>query len=100
MSYKTSRQADRDIIDIYGHGVAVFGVDQAERYHEGMVSVFELRAENPYLARERRGVRPAGTAASLSGAHDRLRRPRRWNSDYPCSPRAASLGAISAMKVS
>jgi toxin ParE1/3/4 len=58
MSYKTSRQADRDIIDIYVHGVAEFGVDQAERYHEGMVSVFELLAENPHLARERREFDP------------------------------------------
>lgn len=53
MSYKTTRQADQDIVDIYVRGVAVFGVDQAERYHEGMVSVFELLAENPHLARER-----------------------------------------------
>jgi toxin ParE1/3/4 len=35
------------------HGAASFGIDQAERYHEGMVSVFELLAENPRLARER-----------------------------------------------
>jgi len=58
MSYKTTRQADRDIIDIYVHGFAVFGVDQAERYHEGMVSVFELLADNPQLARERREFDP------------------------------------------
>jgi plasmid stabilization system protein ParE len=45
MNFKTTRQADGDIIDIYVHGVAEFGVDQAERYHEGMVSVFELLAE-------------------------------------------------------
>ena len=36
----------------------MFGVDQAERYHEGMVSVFELLAENPLLARERREFDP------------------------------------------
>lgn len=33
MSYKTTRQADQDIIDIYVHGAAEFGVDQAEYYH-------------------------------------------------------------------
>ena len=58
MNFKTTRQADGDIIDIYVHGVAEFGVDQAERYHEGMVSVFELLAENPHLARERREFDP------------------------------------------
>ena len=58
MSYKTTRQADREVIDIYVHGVAEFGVDHAERYHEGMVSVFELLAENPLLARERREFDP------------------------------------------
>jgi toxin ParE1/3/4 len=53
MSYKTTRQADQDIIDIYVHGAAEFGVDQAEHYHAGMVSVFKLLADNPQLARER-----------------------------------------------
>jgi toxin ParE1/3/4 len=53
MNYKTTRRADQDIIDIYVHGAAAFGIDQAERYHEGMVSVFELLAESPHLARER-----------------------------------------------
>ncbi|QNT68365.1 type II toxin-antitoxin system RelE/ParE family toxin [Defluviicoccus vanus] len=50
MSYRTTKRADQDIIDIYVHGATAFGVDQAERYHEGMVSVFELLAENPHLA--------------------------------------------------
>jgi toxin ParE1/3/4 len=58
MSYKTTRQADQDIIDIYVRGIAEFGVDQAERYHEGMVSVFDLLAENPRLARERPEFNP------------------------------------------
>ncbi len=53
MSYNTTRQADQDIIEIYLRGVAEFGVDQAERYLEGMVSVFDLLAENPQLARQR-----------------------------------------------
>ncbi len=53
MSYETTRQADQDIIDIYARSVAGFGVDQAECYHRGMVSVFELLSENPRLARER-----------------------------------------------
>jgi plasmid stabilization system protein ParE len=31
VSYKTTWQADQDIIDIYMRGAADFGVDQAER---------------------------------------------------------------------
>jgi toxin ParE1/3/4 len=40
MSYRTTRQADQDIIDIYVRGAADFGVAQAERYHVGLVAVF------------------------------------------------------------
>ena len=53
MIYRTTRRADQDIIDVYVHGTVRFGVDQAERYHEGLVSVFGLLADNPLLARER-----------------------------------------------
>ena len=58
MIYRTTRRADQDIIDIYVHGAAEFGVDQAERYHEGLISVFDLLAENPLLARERTEFNP------------------------------------------
>lgn len=53
MSYKTTGLADQDIINIYVHGV-----DQAERYHAGIVSVFELLAQNPHLTRERPEFNP------------------------------------------
>ncbi|TVR84711.1 MAG: type II toxin-antitoxin system RelE/ParE family toxin [Rhodospirillales bacterium] len=53
MIYKTTRRADQDIIEIYLHGASTFGVDQAERYVEGMVAAFELLARNPQLARNR-----------------------------------------------
>jgi toxin ParE1/3/4 len=58
MIYRTTRRADQDIIDIYVHGAGEFGVDQAERYHEGLISVFDLLAENPLLARERTEFNP------------------------------------------
>jgi len=58
MGYRTTRQADQDIIDIYVRGVADFGFDQAERYHQGLVAAFELLAGNPHLARERTEFRP------------------------------------------
>ncbi len=51
MTYRTTRRCDRDIVDIYIRGVADFGVDQAERYHDGLVATFRLLADNPRLAR-------------------------------------------------
>ncbi|AOF94237.1 type II toxin-antitoxin system RelE/ParE family toxin [Sinorhizobium sp. RAC02] len=58
MKYRTTRLADQDIIDLYGHGVRDFGVAQAERYIEGLFSAFELLADNPYIARERTELNP------------------------------------------
>ncbi|HEY4250537.1 MAG TPA: type II toxin-antitoxin system RelE/ParE family toxin [Roseomonas sp.] len=53
MGYRTSRQADQDIIDIYLHGAAAFGIEQAERYHAELAAAFERLADHPHLARER-----------------------------------------------
>ena len=53
MTYRTTRQADQDIIDIYFYGCRQFGVEQAERYHEGLAAILDLIAHNPYMARER-----------------------------------------------
>ncbi|HET8791724.1 MAG TPA: type II toxin-antitoxin system RelE/ParE family toxin [Modicisalibacter sp.] len=53
MTYRTTRQADQDIIDLYVRGAVKFGADQAESYHLGLAGIFELLADNPYLARER-----------------------------------------------
>jgi toxin ParE1/3/4 len=47
VSYKTTWQADQDIIDIYMRGAADFGVDQAERYHKGLTAVFDRLAGKP-----------------------------------------------------
>jgi len=38
MSYKTTRRADQDIIDLYVSGAVKFGVDQEERYHEWLIA--------------------------------------------------------------
>ena len=58
MTYRTTRRCDLDIIEIYGRGVAKFGVDQAERYHEGLIATFDLLANNPRIARERFELKP------------------------------------------
>lgn len=58
MPYRTTRQADRDIVDIYLWGCREWGQPQAERYHEGLSAVFDLIADNPRMARERFEVDP------------------------------------------
>jgi toxin ParE1/3/4 len=58
MSYKATRRADQDIVEIYMRGAAEFGVDQAERYHEGLVAAFSRLAESPHMARERTEFNP------------------------------------------
>jgi toxin ParE1/3/4 len=58
MNLKTTSRADEDIIDIYIYGVREFGVQQAERYHAGLVEAFQLLADHPYAMRERREFRP------------------------------------------
>jgi len=58
VSYTTTRQADQDIIDIYMRGAADFGVDQAERYHNGLAAVFDRLAGNPDMARKRMEFTP------------------------------------------
>lgn len=59
MTYRTTRQADQDIIDIYLWGCREFGQSQAEHYHEGLAGTFDLIAANPRMARERSDFNPA-----------------------------------------
>ncbi len=53
MKYRTTRQADEDIINIYVHGATAYGVGQAEAYLGELTASISLLADNPYLARER-----------------------------------------------
>jgi toxin ParE1/3/4 len=56
--YKTTEQADSDLIKIYVQGVLNFGKAQAEKYHSGLIKTFYLLGENPSLARERQEFKP------------------------------------------
>jgi toxin ParE1/3/4 len=58
MLYRTTRQADQDIIDIYIWGCRKFGQTQAERYHAGLAATLDLIADNPRIARERAEFNP------------------------------------------
>ncbi len=54
MTYRTTRQADQDIIDIHLRGCQEFGQSQAEQYHVGLpgARTFDPIADNPRMARE------------------------------------------------
>jgi toxin ParE1/3/4 len=58
MTYRTTKRADEDIIDLYVRGVQDFGNVAAERYIDGLFSTFEMLAENPHMARERGELNP------------------------------------------
>ena len=53
MSYRTTEQADEDIVGIYLQGERLFGVTQAERYQDGLFRTFALLASQPNMARLR-----------------------------------------------
>jgi toxin ParE1/3/4 len=53
MTYRTTIEADEDIAGAYVAGALQFGVDQAERYQDGLFAAFALLASQPRLARLR-----------------------------------------------
>ncbi|TNE65212.1 MAG: type II toxin-antitoxin system RelE/ParE family toxin [Alphaproteobacteria bacterium] len=58
MSYRLSGKAEDDIIDIYLQGIALFGAQQAERYHHEMADIFRFLSNEPMAARERLEIDP------------------------------------------
>lgn len=58
MTYRTTTEADRELIEIYVFGAERFGVQQSEHYLESLFQTFDLLAENPHMARERRELTP------------------------------------------
>jgi toxin ParE1/3/4 len=58
MPYRTTRQADQDIIGIYLWGCREYGQAQAERYHAELAATLDLIADNPRIARERAELTP------------------------------------------
>ena len=58
MTFRTTRRADQDIIDLYVYGASQFGSPQAERYHAGLLALFDLLASNPFIARLRTEFSP------------------------------------------
>ncbi|MGR9248386.1 type II toxin-antitoxin system RelE/ParE family toxin [Rhizobium leguminosarum] len=58
MKYRTTVEADQDIVELYVLGAEQFGALQSERYVDDLFDTFELLAENPRMARERRELNP------------------------------------------
>ena len=67
-SYRLTRRADRDLIDIYLYTLETFGPEQAERYTEGMRSCFAMLADNPRMGRTAETIRP-GLRRHEHGGH-------------------------------
>ena len=53
MPYKTTPEADSDLIGIYLYGFQNFGERQAEGYFSELKDCFQLLSETPFVCRER-----------------------------------------------
>ncbi len=60
--------AEDDLSRIWFEGAASWGVEQAERYADGLFALFDLLVEFPEIARERTEFSPA-VRIHPSGAH-------------------------------
>lgn len=60
--------AEADLADIWLKGATTWGVDQAERYANGLFALFDLLAEFPEMAPERGEFTPP-VRIQLSGSH-------------------------------
>ncbi len=58
MGYRLSKGADEDITSIAVVGIEEFGLEQAQRYHEGLFQLIGILAANPRMARERLEIVP------------------------------------------
>ncbi|MGY2047575.1 type II toxin-antitoxin system RelE/ParE family toxin [Methylobacterium sp. JK268] len=58
MTVRRTKRADLDIEIMYLEGVQLFGIEQAERYQDGLFRTFQIIAANPFIARLRQEFRP------------------------------------------
>ncbi len=49
VTFKLNEEAEEDLERLYEHGILSFGLDQADRYYDGLIEHFYKLAENPYL---------------------------------------------------
>ena len=60
--------AETDLSNIWHYGADTWGIEQADRYADGLFALFDLLADFPEMARERSEFRPA-VRIHPSGAH-------------------------------
>ena len=60
--------AETDLSEIWRHGASSWGIGQADRYADSLFALFDLLADFPEVARERREFTPA-VRIHPSGAH-------------------------------
>jgi toxin ParE1/3/4 len=58
MTYRLTREAEADIIEIAEIGIRNWGVRQARTYHDGLFELFALIASTPEMARQRNELTP------------------------------------------
>jgi len=58
MSFRLTREAEADIVDIYRYSVENFGEAQADTYHDGLSDCFRLLADTPLIGRDYGFLRP------------------------------------------
>ncbi len=57
-AYRLTRQADRNLIDIYLYSAERFGIRQADSYANSLQKTFDLLADNPLMGRTADEIRP------------------------------------------
>ena len=58
MAYRLTEKAEEDVLRVFMQGVHLFGLSQAEHYHQELERLFALIAANPLVARERPEISP------------------------------------------
>lgn len=56
--YRLTQAAVNNIQDIFIEGLALFGLAQADKYHDGLTIAFEFLADFPRAARLREEIQP------------------------------------------
>lgn len=58
MTFRLTRKAEGDVIEIYRYTTLTFGVAQADAYYAELQATFQLIARQPYIARARAEIDP------------------------------------------
>jgi len=68
LNYKLNEKARMDLECLYEHGLLSFGVDQADRYYDGLIDPFSELAKSPLLWQAVEHIR-RGSRRSVYAVH-------------------------------